>query len=86
MALIDFDPEEIGKFLNEVDEANAQIQAAAEKIAKSVKEVEPGWQGGAQKAFLRFFADWRKGVDWHVAAMKKSSEQLRRMNQVQGKG
>lgn len=85
MAVIDFNPEEITKFLKEVDEANAQIQNAAEKIAKAVKEVEPKWQGDAQKAFFRFYGDWRKGVDLHTAAMKKSADQLRRMTAEQEK-
>ncbi len=85
MAVIDFNPEEITKFLKEIDEANAQIQNAAEKIAKAVKEVEPKWQGDAQKAFFRFYGDWRKGVDLHTAAMKKSADQLRRMTAEQEK-
>jgi WXG100 family type VII secretion target len=85
MAVIDFNPEEIAKFLKEVNEANAQIQNAAEKIAKAVKEVEPKWQGDAQKAFIRFYGDWRKGVDLYTAAMKKSADQLRRMTEEQEK-
>lgn len=85
MAVIDFDPEAIAKFLKTVDEANAQIQNAAEKIAKAVKEVEPKWQGDAQKAFIRFYGDWRKGIDLHTTAMKKSSEQLHRMTEEQQK-
>jgi WXG100 family type VII secretion target len=82
MAVIDFDPEDIARFLKEVDEANAQMQNAGEKIAKAVKDVEPKWQGDAQKAFIRFYGEWRKGVDLHAAAMKKSTEQLRRMTEV----
>jgi WXG100 family type VII secretion target len=85
MAVIDFNPEDLGKFLKEVGEANAQIQNAAEKIAKAVKEVEPKWQGDAQKAFLRFYGDWRKGLDLHTAAMRKSADQLRRMTEEQVK-
>jgi WXG100 family type VII secretion target len=85
MAVIDFSPEDIAKFLKEVDEANAQIQSAVEKIAKSVKDVEPKWQGDAQKAFIRFYGDWRKGIDLHAGAMKKSLEQLRRMTEEQQK-
>ncbi len=85
MAVIDFNPDDISKFLKEVGEANAQIQNAAEKIAKAVKEVEPKWQGDAQKAFLRFYADWRKGLDLHTAAMRKSADQLRRMTEEQEK-
>ncbi|MBN2083757.1 MAG: WXG100 family type VII secretion target [Anaerolineales bacterium] len=79
MTVIDFNPEDLGKFLKDVEEANAQIQNAVEKLAKAVKEVEPKWNGDAQKAFIRFYGDWRKGVDLHTAAMKKSAEQLRRM-------
>lgn len=85
MAVIDFDPEDIGKFFKEIGEANAQIQNAAEKIAKAVKEVEPKWQGEAQKTFFRFYGEWRKGVDLHTAAMRKSAEQLRRMTEEQKK-
>ncbi len=85
MTVIDFSPEDITKFLKEVDEANAQMQNAAEKIASAVKEVEPKWRGGAQKAFIRFYADWRRGIDLHTSAMKKSTEQLRRMTEEQQK-
>ena len=85
MAVIDFNPEDLGKFLKEVEEANAQIQNASEKLAKAVKEVEPKWTGDAQKAFIRFYGDWRKGVDLHTAAMKKSADQLRRMADEQQK-
>jgi uncharacterized protein YukE len=52
MAVIDFHPEEITKFLKDVDEANAQMHNMAEKISKAVKEVEPKWQGDTQKAFF----------------------------------
>jgi len=85
MAVINFDPEDIAKFLKEIDEANVQIQNAVEKIAKSVKDVEPKWQGDAQKAFIRFYGDWRKGLDLHTAAMKNSVDQIRRMTEEQKK-
>jgi WXG100 family type VII secretion target len=85
MAVIDFKPEDLGKFLKEVEEANAQIRNAVEKLGKAVKDVEPKWNGDAQKAFIRFFGDWRKGVDLHTSAMKKSSEQLKRMTEEQQK-
>jgi WXG100 family type VII secretion target len=85
MAVIDFNPEDIAKFLKDVDEANAQIQNAVEKLAKAVKNVEPKWQGDAQKAFIRFYGDWRKGIDLHTSAMKKSTDQLRRMTEEQVK-
>jgi WXG100 family type VII secretion target len=85
MTVIDFNPEDLGKFLKEVEEANAQIQNAVEKLAKAVKEVEPKWNGDAQKAFIRFYGDWRKGIDLHTAAMKKSADQLRRMADEQQK-
>jgi WXG100 family type VII secretion target len=85
MTVIDFNPEALGKFLKEVEEANAQIQNAVEKLAKAIKEVEPKWNGDAQKAFIRFYGDWRKGVDLHTAAMKKSADQLRRMADEQQK-
>jgi uncharacterized protein YukE len=85
MAVIDFNPEDLGKFLKEVEEATAQIQNAAEKLAKAVKDVEPKWNGDAQKAFLRFYGDWRKGIDLHTAAMKKSAGQLKRMAEEQQK-
>jgi WXG100 family type VII secretion target len=79
MAVIDFNPEDLGKFLKEVQDANSQIQNAVEKLADAVKEVEPKWNGDAQKAFFRFYGDWRKGMELHTAAMKKSAEQLKRM-------
>jgi WXG100 family type VII secretion target len=85
MAVIDFSPEDLGKFLKEVEEANTQIQNAVEKLAKSVKEVEPKWNGDAQKAFIRFYGDWRKGIDLHTTAMKKSADQLKRMADEQQK-
>jgi len=85
MTVIDFNPEDLGKFLKEVDETNAQIQNAVEKLAKAVKEVEPKWNGDAQKAFLRFYGDWRKGIDLHTSAMKKSADQLKRMAEEQQK-
>ena len=85
MTVIDYNPEDLGKFLKEVEEANAQIQNAVEKLAKAVKDVEPKWNGDAQKAFIRFYGDWRKGVDLHTSAMKKSAEQLRRMADDQQK-
>ncbi|MGB7538883.1 MAG: WXG100 family type VII secretion target [Anaerolineales bacterium] len=85
MTVIDFNPEDLGKFLKEVEEANAQIQNAVEKLAKAVKEVEPKWNGDAQKAFIRFYGDWRKGIDLHTSAMKKSADQLRRMADEQQK-
>lgn len=85
MTIIDFNPEDIAKFLIEVNDANGQIQNAMEKIAKAVKEVEPKWQGDSQKAFIRFYIDWRKGLDIHAAAMKKSIEQVRRMTEEQQK-
>jgi WXG100 family type VII secretion target len=85
MAVIEYNPEDLGNFLKEVEEANAQIQNAVEKLAQSVKAVEPKWQGDAQKAFLRFYGDWRKGVELHTAAMKKSADQLKRMAEEQQK-
>jgi uncharacterized protein YukE len=85
MTIIDFNPEDNAKFLKEVNDANAQIQNAMDKIAKAVKEVEPKWQGDAQKAFIRFYGDWRKGLDIHTAAMKKSIDQVRRMTEEQQK-
>jgi WXG100 family type VII secretion target len=85
MTVIDFNPEDLGKFLKEVEAANAQIQNAVEKLAKAVKDVEPKWNGDAQKAFIRFYGDWRKGIDLHTAAMKKSAGQLKRMAEEQQK-
>jgi WXG100 family type VII secretion target len=85
MTVIDFNPEDLGKFLKEVEEANAQIQNAVEKLAKAVKDVEPKWNGDAQKAFLRFYGDWRRGIDLHTAAMNKSAGQLKRMAEEQQK-
>jgi uncharacterized protein YukE len=85
MAVIDFSPEDVKIFLKDADEANVQIQNAVEKFAKAVKEVEPKWQGDAQKAFMRFYGDWRKGLDLHTTAMKKSIEQIRRMTEDQQK-
>jgi uncharacterized protein YukE len=85
MTVIDFSPEDVNKFLKEADAANVQIQNAVEKLAKAVKEVEPKWQGDAQKAFLRFYGDWRKGIELHTSAMKKSVDQIRRMTEEQQK-
>jgi uncharacterized protein YukE len=59
------------------------MQNAVEKISKAVKEVEPKWQGDAQKAFFRFYGDWRKGADLHATALKKTMEQIRRMTEEQ---
>jgi len=86
MAVIDFNPEDMDTFLAEIDEANAQFRDAAEKVENAVKEVEPKWQGDAQRAFLRFYGDWRRGINLHNAAMKKSAEQLRRMTEGQLQG
>jgi uncharacterized protein YukE len=83
MAVIDLLPEEMVAFLRELDEANALIRGAAEKTDRAVKKVEPFWKGDSQKAFLRFYGDWRKGIDLHAVALKKSTDQLRRMTEEQ---
>jgi WXG100 family type VII secretion target len=86
MTIVDYDPEEMTAFLKEVDAANAQMQNAADKIAGAVKKVECQWQGDAQKAVLRFYGDWRRGIELHTAAMKKSAEQLHRMAEAHVRG
>jgi WXG100 family type VII secretion target len=57
------------------------MQGILEEMDQLVNAVEPKWQGDAQQFFQRFYRDWRKGVDAHSSALKKTAEQLMKMTE-----
>ena len=80
MTAIDLVPESVQKFTDELAKAQASLESVIEGLDKSVKEVEPKWSGDSQQAFLRFYRDWRKGIEMHSSALKKTAEQLQKMS------
>jgi WXG100 family type VII secretion target len=81
MTAIEMAPESVLKFTEELTKAQAGLQAILEGLDKSVKGVEPKWSGDSQQAFLRFYREWRKGIEMHSAALKKTADQLQRMSE-----
>jgi WXG100 family type VII secretion target len=80
MTAIDMVPESVQKFTDELSKAQANLESVIEELDKSVKAVEPKWSGDSQQAFLRFYRDWRKGIEMHSSALKKTAEQLQIMS------
>lgn len=80
MTVIDMVPESVQKFTDELSKAQANLESVIEGLDKSVKAVEPKWSGDSQQAFLRFYRDWRKGIEMHSSALKKTAEQLQIMS------
>jgi WXG100 family type VII secretion target len=80
MTVIDMVPESVQKFTDELSKAQANLESVIEELDKSVKAVEPKWSGDSQQAFLRFYRDWRKGIEMHSSALKKTAEQLQKMS------
>ena len=79
MTAIEMVPESVEKFTEELSKAQASLQSVIERLDKSVKSVEPKWGGDSQQAFLRFYREWRKGMEMHSTALKKTAEQLKIM-------
>lgn len=81
MTSIEMVPESVEKFSEDLTKAQASLQAIIEELDKSVKSVEPKWCGDSQQAFLRFYREWRKGIEMHSTALKKTAEQLKKMTE-----
>jgi WXG100 family type VII secretion target len=81
MTSIEMVPESVEKFSEDLTKAQASLQAIIEELDKSVKSVEPKWGGDSQQAFLRFYREWRKGIEMHSTALKKTAEQLKKMTE-----
>ena len=81
MTSIEMVPESVEKFSEDLTKAQASLQAIIEELDKSVKLVEPRWGGDSQQAFLRFYREWRKGIEMHSTALKKTAEQLKNMTE-----
>jgi WXG100 family type VII secretion target len=79
MTSIEMVPESVEKFTEELTKAQASLQSLIEELDKSVKKVEPKWSGDSQQAFQRFYREWRKGIEMHSTALKKTAEQLKKM-------
>jgi WXG100 family type VII secretion target len=79
MTSIEMVPESVEKFTEQLVKAQAGLQSVIEELDKNVKTVEPKWSGDSQQAFFRFYREWRKGIDLHSAALKKTAEQLQKM-------
>ncbi|HEY5118368.1 MAG TPA: WXG100 family type VII secretion target [Anaerolineales bacterium] len=81
MTAIEMVPESVQKFTEELTKAQASLESVIEGLDKSVKAVEPKWSGDSQQAFLRFYREWRKGIEMHSSALKKTAEQLQKMSE-----
>jgi WXG100 family type VII secretion target len=79
LTTIEMSPESVQKFFEELIKAQADLQSVIEGLDKSVKSVEGKWSGDSQQAFLRFYREWRKGMEMHSTALKKTAEQLDKM-------
>jgi WXG100 family type VII secretion target len=81
MTAIEMVPESVQKFTEELAKAQASLESVIEGLDKSVKAVEPEWSGDSQQAFLRFYREWRKGIEMHSSTLKKTAEQLQKMSE-----
>jgi WXG100 family type VII secretion target len=81
MTAIEMVPESVLKFTEELTKAQTGLQAILDGLDKSVKAVEPKWSGDSQQAFLRFYREWRKGIEMHSSALKKTADQLQKMSE-----
>jgi WXG100 family type VII secretion target len=81
MTRIDCFPEELQKFSEGLLESQGQMQGILEKLDTLVNAVESKWQGDVQQVFQRFYRDWRKGVEAHSSALKKTAEQIAAMTE-----
>jgi WXG100 family type VII secretion target len=79
MTAIEMVPESVEKFTEQLVKAQAGLQSVIEELDKNVKTVEPKWGGDSQQAFLRFYREWRKGIEMHSTALKKTADQLQKM-------
>jgi WXG100 family type VII secretion target len=76
MAIIDFDSNDLQRLAEKFAQAHSCIHGVLEELDQAVKAVEPRWEGDARFAFLRFYQDWRKGVEAHSNALKKTTDHL----------
>jgi WXG100 family type VII secretion target len=74
-----FSPEVLAALIRQMDDSRKAILSSADALERAVIASESGWQGDARQAFLRFYIEWRKGVNRLAQSMKQSSEQLGRM-------
>jgi len=79
MTVIEMDSESVQKFSIDLAKAQTNLQLVIEELDKSVKTVEPEWSGDSQQAFFRFYREWRKGIEMHSFALKKTVNQLQKM-------
>lgn len=79
MTTIDFSPEGIKVFAEKMSKAGKRIRTVLDDLDKDAKEVEPHWGGDSQQQFKRFYQDWRKGMEIHLAALEKTGKQLMEM-------
>jgi WXG100 family type VII secretion target len=79
MTIIDFESTDIQYLAEHIAQAQSGIQGILEELDRVVKVVEPKWGGETRQAFARFYQEWRRGVDAHSRALKKTADQLDRL-------
>lgn len=79
MTAIDCVPEDLQKFSEQLVKTQTGLLAILEELDQAVKTVEGKWGGDAHQTFIRFYRDWRKGVEMHSSALKNTSEHLQKM-------
>jgi WXG100 family type VII secretion target len=79
MTNIDFSPEGVKVFAEKLTRAGKEMRVILDQLDRDVKEVEPHWGGDSQQQFQRFYRDWRKGMEMHLAAIKSSGSKLAEM-------
>jgi uncharacterized protein YukE len=79
MTTIDFSPEGIKAFAGKLEKVEKEFRVLLDGLDKDVKEVEPHWGGDSHQQFERFYKDWRKGMEMHIAAIKSSSVKISEM-------
>jgi WXG100 family type VII secretion target len=76
MSIMDFDPNAISGFVEHIRSAQINMREIVEGLDCELTHMEKSWTGDAQRAFLRFYKEWRKGVMTHADALKQTAEHL----------
>jgi WXG100 family type VII secretion target len=81
MTIVDCSIQDILDIAKELRQADGGIQAVVRGLDIAIREKEGKWAGNSQQNFMRFFREWRRGMDAQSSALRKVIEQLQKMSE-----
>lgn len=79
MTRLECSASDIREIIHELHKANNGIREIISVLDKVVKEKGETWTGDSKQGFMRFYLEWRKGVDLQSSTLEKITEQMQVM-------